>query len=238
MLQEVISGSGGFQWPFYLGLYGNYTIHNYAVGGAVCAHSLTPLEGAPDVSTAQKDWFVEDHIENPGTSSQQLLLDPESFVVIMFVGTNDVGFNSFVTNDNRPNVSLVDVADCQMDSIRRLHALGARQFILNSLAPLQLTPLYSGSDDATIMYPAHNGTAWHRSMYNLVRSLNRMLLDGARALNEEWRGDGHIAWFNTYDFFQEIYDHPAQYFNGSIPANVTGHCRQCSDPNDPKTCDE
>ncbi|KAI0743996.1 hypothetical protein C8Q80DRAFT_1184464 [Daedaleopsis nitida] len=232
------AADGGFQWPFYLGVYGNHKIWNYAVGGAVCSNALTPLLGVPDVSGGQQEWFVQDHVAHNGTAHQKLLLDSASTVVIMWVGTNDVGINNFVTNDQAADVSLADVADCQLDTIRRLHALGMRRFVLNSLIPLQLTKLYADSDDRTIYYPApHNGTAWHRSMYNLVRSLNRMLLDGANVLNAQWRGDGRVSWFDTYDFFQEMYDHPTRYFNGSIPANVTGHCHQCPDPDDWRQCD-
>ncbi|RDX54918.1 hypothetical protein OH76DRAFT_849959 [Lentinus brumalis] len=231
------AADGGFQWPFYLGLYGNYTIWNYAVGGAVCSNTLTPLLGVPDVSSGQYAWFVQDHVAHNGTAHQRLLLDPASFVVVMWVGTNDIGIGNFVTNDQAEDVALPDVADCQLNTLRALHALGARRFVLNSLIPLQLTKLYSNSSDPTIYYPSpHNGTAWHRSMYNLVHSLNRMLGDGVRTLNEEWRGDGRVDWFDTYGFFEEMYDNPTQYFNGSIPANVTDHCHQCPDPDDWRQC--
>ncbi|TBU26254.1 hypothetical protein BD311DRAFT_808567 [Dichomitus squalens] len=225
-------------WPFYLGLYGNYTIWNYAVGGAVCSNKLTPLSDIPDVSSGQQAWFVQDHVVRNGTSHQKLLLDPASFIVIIFVGTNDVGVNSFVTNDQGTNVSLPNVADCQLDTLRQLHALGARQFIVNSLVPLQLTRLYSDSSDPTIYYPSppHNGTVWHRTIFNLVHSLNRILRDGVRTLDTEWGGGGSVQWFDTYGFFEEMYNHPARYFNGSVPANVTGQCHQCPDPDDWRQC--
>ena len=156
---------------------------------------------------------------------------------MLFVGTNDIGINNFVTNDQRADVSLADVADCQLDTLRALHALGVRRFVLNSLIPLHLTGLYADSDRRTIYYPApHNGTAWHRSMFNLVHSLNRIVRDGVRALDAEWRaageGEGSVQWFDTYVLFKEMYDNPAWFFNGSIPANVTGHCHQCPDPDD------
>ncbi|TBU51133.1 GDSL lipase/esterase [Dichomitus squalens] len=232
------AADGGFQWPFYLGLYGNYTIWNYAVGGAVCSNKLTPLSDIPDVSSGQQAWFVQDHVVRNGTSHQKLLLDPASFIVIIFVGTNDVGVNSFVTNDQGTNVSLPNVADCQLDTLRQLHALGARQFIVNSLVPLQLTRLYSDSSDPTIYYPSppHNGTVWHRTIFNLVHSLNRILRDGVRTLDTEWGGGGSVQWFDTYGFFEEMYNHPARYFNGSVPANVTGQCHQCPDPDDWRQC--
>ncbi|KAJ3714620.1 hypothetical protein DFJ43DRAFT_1007670 [Lentinula guzmanii] len=235
--QNDTAANGGVQWPWYLGLYGNYTIWNYAVGGAVCSNNLTPLYGEPDVSTGQQAWFIQDHIDAYKTSHQKLSLDPSSFVVVQFIGTNDVGIGSFLTTDEAANVSLPDVADCQLNSLKSMHALGARNFILNSLIPLQLTGLYSNSSAPTIYYPeVHDGNAWNKGMYNLVHSLNRMLSDGIDVLNVEWAGDGRIEWFNTYDFFKTMYNNPTQYFNGSIPANVTGHCHQCPDPDDYTQC--
>lgn len=47
---------------------------------------------------------------------------------------------------------------------------------------------------------------------------------------------GKIEFFDTYRFFEELYLHPQQYFNGSIPANVTGHCHQCSNATDWHYC--
>jgi phospholipase/lecithinase/hemolysin len=199
------------------------------------------LNGVPDVSSGQKAWFIEDHITSVGTQSQKLHLDPKEFTVIIYVGTNDVGINSFITGSESANISLADVADCQLSSIRNLRALGARNFILNSLIPLQLTGLYNGSSAPVIYWPfEHDGTAWHKGMFNLVNSLNRILKDSVDALNKEWKTDsigaGKVEFFDTYRFFEEVYNHPAKYFNGSIPPDVVGHCHKCDVPTDYHFC--
>lgn len=95
------------------------------------------------MSSGQKAWFVHDHITSLGTKHQKLGLDPEEFVVIIWVGTNDVGIGNFITSGQAVNVSLPDVADCQLQTIRNLYKLGARNFIVNSMIPLQLTRLYA-----------------------------------------------------------------------------------------------
>ncbi|KAF7366757.1 hypothetical protein MSAN_00934000 [Mycena sanguinolenta] len=231
------AADGGVQWPWYLGLYGNYTIWNYATGGAVCSNVLTPLFVEPDVIGGQTDWFIQDHVTNNGTKDQKLDMDPEEFVVIIYIGTNDVGIHMFIDDSQSPTVSLADLADCQLTTIRNLYALGARRFIVNSLIPLQLTRLYSNSSDPTIYYPApHDGVAWNKRMYNFVQTMNTLLRRGVAALSEEWRGSATLDVFDTYGFFEEMYNHPAKFFNGSIPANVTGHCHQCPDPNDFTQC--
>lgn len=226
---DAIAGDGGFQWPYYLGLYGNYTIWNYAVGGAVCSEALTPLDGIPDVTSGQPAWFIEDHmVSDNKTGEQTLLLDPDSFTVIVFIGTNDVGMSSFISNDQLANVSLPDIADCQLNAIRNMHSLGARHFILNALTPLHLTKLYSNSSEPTFYWPKeHDGEAWNKGMYNIVHSVNRILSDGVKVLNAEWQGDGEVEWFDTYALFEEFYYNPTPYFNGSIPADTTEPCHQC-----------
>ncbi|KAK6977039.1 GDSL lipase/esterase [Favolaschia claudopus] len=236
------AADGGVQWPWYLGQYGNYTIWNYAVGGAVCSNVLTPLFSVPDVIGGQTDWFIQDHVSNNGTKHQKLNMDPSEFVVVIFIGTNDIGIHSLVTDDQDPQVSLVDLVECQLQTVRNLYNLGARRFIVNSLIPLQITRLYSPSSDPTIYYPApHNGTAWNKRMFNFVHTMNALIHGGVAALQAEWhRGLGAysatIEVFDTYRFFLDMYNEPGQWFNGSIPANVTGHCHQCPDPNDYRQC--
>ncbi|KAJ6620442.1 GDSL lipase/esterase [Mycena sp. CBHHK59/15] len=231
------AADGGIQWPWYLGLYGNYTIWNYATGGAVCSNQLTPLYSEPDVIGGQAAWFVQDHVLNNGTIHQKLDMDPSEFVVIIFIGTNDLGINSFITDSQNPLLSLPDVAGCQLQAIRNLHALGARRFIVNSLIPLQLTRLYSNSSAPTIYWPqAHDGNGWNKRMFNLVNSLNALIKNGLDVLNQEWRGSATVDFFNTYSLFEDMYNEPGKWFNGSIPANVTGHCHQCPDPDDYRQC--
>jgi phospholipase/lecithinase/hemolysin len=157
-----------------------------------------------------------------------LLLDPASFVVVLFVGTNDVGIGSFATNNESPSATLDEVAACQIDSIRHLYALGARNFILNSMTPLQNTKTFSTVDSGSCYYgSSHNGTALHDDITSIVSSMNSILQKGVDELNNEWNGNGSVAWFDTYGFFEELYNNPAPYFNGSVPAVVNTPCSHC-----------
>jgi phospholipase/lecithinase/hemolysin len=180
----------------------------------------TPLNAEPDVIGGQTDWFIQDHVSNNGTKHQKLDMDPSEFVVIIFVGTNDVGVHSFVTDDQNPQLSLVDLAGCQLQTIRNLYALGARRFIVNSLIPLQLTRLFSNSSEPTIYFPSpHDGVAWNKRMFNFVHSLNAVIRSGVAALSQEWRGTATVDVFDTYHLFQQMfffspfYLHIAKYSN-------------------------
>lgn len=206
--------------------------------GLLTIAGRTPLPSSfPDVIGGQTDWFIQDHVSNNGTKHQKLDMYPSEFVVIIFVGTNDVGVHSFVTDDENPQVSLVDLAGCQLQTIRNLYSLGVWRFIINSLILLQITRLYSNSSDPTIYFPApHDGVAWNKRIFNLVHSLNALIRGGVDTLSEEWRDTATVDMFDTYGLFEDMYNKPEKWFNGSIPPNVTGHCHQCPDPTDFTQC--
>jgi hypothetical protein len=189
---------------------------------------LTPISGMPDVTSGQLAWFMQEHVTRDAKGRMRLLRDPDTLAVIVFVGTNDVGVHSFITNDQVPDVSLPDIADCQLDALRALQALGVKHFILNGLVPLQLTRMYANDPTPSCYNPVvHDGKAFHAGIKNIVHSLNRILRDGVSALNRQWEGAAAVSWFDTYGFFREMHDHPMRYFNGSLPANVTGYCHHC-----------
>ncbi|KAF5361189.1 hypothetical protein D9758_009023 [Tetrapyrgos nigripes] len=218
--------------------------HGIWVCMAITRFGITQLE-APFVAMiyvarGQQDWFILDHVIANGTSHQKLHLNPDQFVVIIWIGTNDVGINSFVTDSQKSNISLADLAQCQINALRRMHSLGARQFILNSLIPLQITKLYSNSSDPVIYWPEeHDGPAWNKRMFNFVTTLNTLLKSGINNLNAEWKCSGtggFVEYFDTYGFFEELYYNPNAYYNGSIPANVTSWCHKCPNPLDYHFC--
>lgn len=198
------------------------------------------MSAVPDVIGGQTTWFIQDHVLNNDTVHPRLDMSPDEFIVVIFIGTNDVGIHSFITDDQTVNISLAYLAHCQLQSIQNLHALGARNFIVNSMIPLQLTGLYSNSSNPTIYYPdPHSGPAWHKRAYNFVRTMNQFLLDGTASLTDTWSNSnqgGKVEYFDTYHFFEDMYNNPARYFNGSIPPNVTGHCHQCPNATDYHYC--
>lgn len=74
-------------------------------------------------------------------------------------------------------------------------------------------------------------------MFQTVNAVNSFLKAGVNMLQPELaKGGGTIEYFDTYKFFKELYLHPAKYFNGSIPAKVTGHCHQRPNASDYHYC--
>lgn len=60
----------------------------------------------------------------------------------IWIGTNDIGPASFFT-DNRVDLTLLDYIDCVYEQLDALHEVGARNFVLLNLAPLNYAPMYA-----------------------------------------------------------------------------------------------
>ncbi|KAJ6562874.1 hypothetical protein DFH09DRAFT_1315935 [Mycena vulgaris] len=71
---------------------------------------------------------------------------------------------------------------------------------------------------------------------NFVHTVNALIRSGVAVLNQEWRGSATVDIFDTYSLFEDMYNEPTKWFNGSISANSTGHCHQCPDPDDFRQC--
>ena len=59
----------------------------------------------------------------------------------MWIGTNDLGVYAFLTDSQVPNKTIVDYIECVFQALDQVYANGGRFFVLQNIAPLQLTPL-------------------------------------------------------------------------------------------------
>ena len=229
----------------------------------MCSRKLTPFLTVPDVREGQLAWFVQDHVLKNATPRHSAKLDiaGASTLAVIWIGTNDLGIHSLLDpNASAPYIgdippltpaipplspgsdnatTLLDLADCQLDTFRTLyHHYGLRKLLVMAVAPLHLTRLYAPIDSGVIYWPeTHDGKSWNRQMFQMVNAVNSFLKTGVKMLQGEFaRGGGSVEYFDTYRFFEELYLHPTKYFNGSIPANVTGHCHQCPNASDFHFC--
>lgn len=113
------------------------------------------------------------------------------------------------------------------------------------MVPLNLVPIYApGSYPNKFYFTERNTTEWSVFMKELVLSgnkLSRLLLQDAipelpdAHIGSPARDDTvsfgltHISpgIFDSHSLFQDIYDHPASYLNGTAPLNVTGVVAPC-----------
>ncbi|KAF8434437.1 GDSL lipase/esterase [Terfezia claveryi] len=241
--------SGGKSWARMAAELSGVKLDNYAVSGAVCSNNLTPriwqtiMQPFPSVAEYEVPAFLADHIS---AETGCIDLNPATTAYSIWIGTNDLAGNAFLSDEHLPGKTVTDYTDCVFAQIKSLYDnAGARYFILQNLAPLDLSPLYnSGTDGSHLYIPASryyptkardflgNGTKVEEKMKILVKTTNDIFKYRAIAtiLTKELPG-ATIALFDSHSLITDIYNSPAKYLTGPPPLNVTGMVVQCSEPN-------
>ncbi|KAJ3554813.1 hypothetical protein NM688_g2912 [Phlebia brevispora] len=216
------TGDGGTAWPVYAASYGSFELHSFALSGASCDIRLTPRVqyGFP--------YLIQDELPDYFRAVEKgLSLPPEETMYSLWIGTNDIGFDTMLTGHATPGTTIVEVTRCAVDWIRPLYESGVRNFLFQNLIPLNLTIMYSAEGYLTQFWTLpHNQTDWNIYITQVVAGSNEiaqlMLKDLPRSLP-----GAHIGLFDSHALFQDIYGHPAKYLNGTAPLNVTGCIKSC-----------
>lgn len=140
----------------------------------------------------------------------------------MWIGTNDLGGNAFLSDSHTPGKLVTDYTDCVFDQIKSLYVnAGARYFILQNNAPLDLSPLYTdGTAPGRAYIPDSrfwsnknkeflgNGTRIEEKIKTLVQTTNDIFKYRAAAsiLSKEL-GDATIALFDSHSLVSRAF-HP------------------------------
>ena len=125
-------------------------LYNYGVSGAVCSNEivsryLSSVYGPfPDVVYETGAFVADANYINASTNTNTLYTNRTSnnTVYSMWIGTNDLGVNGFMTDSSLNETTIVDYADCIYNRFDEIYTAGGRYFVLMNTAPLQLTPLY------------------------------------------------------------------------------------------------
>lgn len=238
----LVTASGGLSWARYASIYSTAKLYNYAVSGAVCSNDITPRALSPtiefpDIQGYELPAFIADSkYILPTTGKPFFTGNQESTAYAVFIGTNDLGNNAFITNSQLPNKTVSDYIDCVYDTVDGLYKNGGRYFILFNLAPLDLLPQYQlpsqGGLDATQFWPANgrNQTDIHYRMQNTVAALNDVYeyrTPFVAQISKKYPG-AKFANYNVNGLMTDIHSNPAQYLNGTAPLNVTGTSKTCA----------
>ncbi|KAJ7242909.1 carbohydrate esterase family 16 protein [Mycena rebaudengoi] len=217
----VATGDRGVAWPVYAAGYSKTTLHPFARSGGTCSNDITPRPFPPVFGSQLPLYFAE-------TANGSLVVPSRETIYTLWIGTNDLGIHSLITGSN--GASIVDVTECMIDWVKVLYKSGARNFIFQNMIPLELTILYAPDSYPNRFWAnPRNTTAWSVLMKELILSGNKlaelMLKDLAPSLP-----GSHIALFDSHSLFQDMFDHPAKYLNGTAPFNVTSAVNACVAP--------
>lgn len=117
------------------------------MSGAVCSNKISPHwfaqinDNFPSVHEYEIPAYLADS-KLSNASGPFLDIPPSETVYSMWIGTNDLGA-SFITDSQVPGKTIPDYTECVFSALDKIYANGARYFILQNLAPLQLAPLYA-----------------------------------------------------------------------------------------------
>ncbi|KAG9231626.1 GDSL lipase/esterase, partial [Amylocarpus encephaloides] len=235
------TAGGGITWARYVSLSSGAMLYNYAVSGAVCSNEiiyryLAGIKQAfPDVVYEVNAFVADADFVNATTNSNTLYTNRRAHntVYSMWIGTNDLGADAFLTDSSLNGTTIPDYVDCIFSRFDTLYKNGARYFVLMNTAPLELSPLYglpgAGGQTASHYWPdkPSNITEVSYKMKEYTRLVNDVLkYQTPFELHIAKRYPGaSIAVFDTHSLMSEIHYNPTAYL--ASPANVTGQYYLC-----------
>jgi len=122
----------------------------------VCSNNITPRTFAtihanfPSVLEYEIPAYLNDSTATSNATGKAYFtpaLTASNAVYAIWIGTNDLGNNAFLTDSQVAGKTLSDFTDCVFVALDRLYASGGRYFVLLNIAPLYLAPLYANDTD-------------------------------------------------------------------------------------------
>ncbi|EME38434.1 carbohydrate esterase family 16 protein [Dothistroma septosporum NZE10] len=234
------SASGGRPWPQYVKQYAGVNLYNYAVSGAVCSNNVTPRTFTtydfPAVEQYEVPAYIADskHIESNGT---KFLTEPQDETVYsIWIGTNDLGVNAFLTDSQVRGIDIVNYTDCVYNQLKRVYDNGGRYFVLQNVAPLNLAPLYAlpsqggvVSDNYWPEKPSNITEISYRMMEQvaLVNNIYKYQTPYLVELSKNFTG-AKFAVMDMHGLITDIYNNPTEYLNGTAPLQVDVAAKHCN----------
>jgi len=214
------AGDNGTAWPVYVADYANLTLYPFAIAGATCSNNLT-YRPFSSVMEGQIPSYIQE------VQNGFLNVDPSSTIYTLWIGTNDVGANAVLTGGQAPGVTIVNTTRCAVDWVKVMYQSGARNFIFQSMLPLQNTVMYSTDSYPNGYWTAQrNTTEWNLVMAELTNAVNALALAWLEAMAPSLPG-AHLGYFDSYGLFADMYANPGNYLNGTAPLNITGCIKSC-----------
>lgn len=166
-------------------------------------HSLPSFFHGPILSPLPHSQFLQSYRRS---LRRKILTD------VLSAGTNDLGANAFLTSSQVPGKTLPDYTSCVFYALDDLYNLGARNFVLFNLAPLELAPLYAnetygGVDESWLWVGKHetfigsNKTATSEIMTEYTRTVNDIYEYGVgfeAVVKKRWKG-AELAVFDVHN---------------------------------------
>jgi hypothetical protein len=159
------------------------------------------------------------------TGDNQSFLDipPSATIYSIWIGTNDLGIDAFLTDSQVSGKTIPDYIDCVFSALDQVYENGGRFFIIQNVSPLQLTPLYSTPERGGVygsQYPskATNVTETSYRMWEAVATVNSIYKYKTpfEVLVQKRYPDANFAVMDMYSIVRLV--------NKSTPNKVLTYC--------------
>ncbi|KAK6088947.1 gdsl lipase acylhydrolase family protein [Seiridium cupressi] len=238
------TSTGGYAWGHFASQQLGAKYYDYAVSGAFCSNEIFSrfLAGInrtfPSVLEDEIPSFLEDiAFVDAATGTNTFYTDRESdnTVYALWIGTNDLGLDAFLTDSQKPGLTITDFVDCIWQVFDAIYKTGGRRFVLLNTASLEHSPLYAapqnggvGDDHYWTDKATYNMTEYEQKMKEYTTNVNTMFDYGVPVelkIKSRWP-DASVTIFNVHQLILDIRGEPEKYLDA--PANVTGHYYYCS----------
>ncbi|KAJ4294858.1 hypothetical protein N0V88_005095 [Collariella sp. IMI 366227] len=240
--ESTTTASGGFSWAQFAAQGADAKLMDYAVSGAVCSNKIVSRHFAyinrsfPAILDDEMPSFQAD----VGFRSLYPWRTGQNTVYAVWIGTNDLGFDAFLSDSQTPGKTISDFVGCVWSVFDNIYKTGGRRFVLLNTAPLELTPLYAhpdngGTGDSQFWgsKTQYNITEYGQKIREYSTSVNTMYDYGVAvqtAFKRRWPG-ATVDVFDVHSLLLDMYNQPAKFFDA--PHNATGYWRHCAPAGSP-----
>ncbi|KAK0659761.1 hypothetical protein QBC41DRAFT_44654 [Cercophora samala] len=231
------TASGGLSWAQFAAQDAGARLVDYAVSGATCSNSIVERDFAfinrsfPSVLEDEIPSFTAD-VKFKSIFPNRT---PENTVYALWIGTNDLGFDAFLSDSQAPGTTISDFVDCIWTVFDTIYKTGGRRFVLLNEAPLELSPLYAhpdngGTGDSQFWSTKtnYNITQYSQKIKQYTTNVNTIFDYGVPfqvAVKSRWP-KATFDLFDVHSLLVDIYNQPRNFLDA--PYNVTGYYRHCS----------
>lgn len=231
-----VTASGGLSWAQFAANSVGAQLRDYAVSGAVCSNQI--VERYFSYIGRSFPAVLDDEIPSFQADVNYRSLYPnrnaQNTVYALWIGTNDLGFDAFLSDSEAPGKTIADFVECAFNVFDAIYQKGGRRFVLLNTAPLELTPLYAhpkngGTGDSQFWTTKtrYNMTEYGQKIKQYSSAVNQAWKYGLafhRKLSNRWAG-ATIDLFDVHQLFRDIIANPTSYLDA--PYNVTGYWHHC-----------
>ncbi|KAH6632642.1 GDSL lipase/esterase [Chaetomium tenue] len=234
--ESTTTASGGLSWAQFAAKGAGAQLRDYAVGGAVCSNQIVSRNF--DLIKRTFPAILDDELPSFEADVAFKSLYPhrtaENTVYAVWIGTNDLGFDAFLSDSQTRGKTISDFVDCVFSVLDRVYKTGGRRFVLLNTVPLELTPLYAHPDNGGTLdsqfwktKSQYNMTEYSQKIREYSTSVNTILEYGVpvkASLQNRWP-KATVDLFDVHSLVNDIYSEPTKFLKA--PHNVNSYYHQC-----------